>query len=394
MWAPLIPLSELIQLTTNIDPRKRPNEVFDYIDVSSVSKESLRIESTQTLLGKDAPSRARKLVAVNDIIFATIRPTLRRIAIVSEEHDGQVCSTAYVVLRARGEINHRWLFYFLQTETFIDRMESLQRGASYPAVTDSDVREALLPVPPLSEQHRIVALLDEAFESIDQAKVNAEKSLEAARETFDSYLASVFTKGATKWKHQRLSDVALIFGRGRSRHRPRNDPKLYGGKYPFIQTGDVRRSDHFITEFSQTYSELGLEQSKLWPAGTVCITIAANIAEIGILAIDACFPDSVIGVVVNPELTSNGYLKYLLQSLKARLKAQGKGSAQDNINLGTFEGQTFPFPDDLETQNRIVARLDELREATNQLQAIYTRKLEALDELKKSLLHQAFNGAL
>ena len=84
-------------------------------------------------------------------------------------------------------------------------------------------------------------------------------------------------------------------GRGKSKHRPRNDPRLLGGKYPFIQTGDVRRADTWLREFTATYSDVGLAQSKLWPAGTLCITIAANIAETAILTFDACFPDSVVG---------------------------------------------------------------------------------------------------
>lgn len=166
------------------------------------------------------------------------------------------------------------------------------------------------------------------------------------------------------------------FGRGKSKHRPRNAPHLFGGKYPFIQTGDVRNSEHLITEYSQTYSEVGLAQSKLWPKGTLCITIAANIAETGILDFDACFPDSVIGVVVNDDVTSNKFLEYLLQSFKSELQAQGKGSAQDNINLGTFENQRLPFPP-LKDQQAIATKLDCLREEIQRLESIYQQKLAA-----------------
>jgi len=187
--------------------------------------------------------------------------------------------------------------------------------------------------------------------------------------------------------------VATIFGRGKSKHRPRNETKLYGGEYPFIQTGDIRNADHFITEYSQTYSEAGLAQSKLWPKGTICITIAANIAETGILGFDACFPDSVIGVITNPKEAEVGFVEYLLQSFKARLQARGKGSAQANINMGTFENERFPFPSITE-QKRIVAELDSLREETECLASLYERKLTALEALKKSLLHQAFTGEL
>lgn len=339
------PLGELLLKTETTNPTLVPHEEFDYVDVSSVSNETYRIEATQRLMGRDAPSRARRLVRSGDVLFATIRPTLRRIAVVPTELDGQVCSTGFFVLRPCSEIDHRFLFYSLFTEQFMGAMESLQKGASYPAVTDSEVRGQLLSYPSLAEQRRIVALLDEAFEGIACSRVNAEKNLHNARELFTSKLLSLFRDDQGAWARKTLREVSLDFGRGKSRHRPRNDPKLYGGPYPFIQTGDVRGSDHLITEYTQTYSEAGLAQSKMWPRGTLCITIAANIAETGVLDFDACFPDSVIGVVVDETKTTSKYLEYMLHTVKADLKAKGKGSAQDNINLGTFENERFPFPD-------------------------------------------------
>jgi type I restriction enzyme S subunit len=138
---------------------------------------------------------------------------------------------------------------------------------------------------------------------------------------------------------------------------------------------------------------MGLAQSKLWPKGTICITIAANIAETAILDFDACFPDSVIGVVPDPKQADIGFVEYLLQSFKARLQSLGKGSAQANINMGTFEHERFPFPS-VSEQKEIVAKLDGLSEETQRLASLYTRKLAALEALKKSLLHQAFSGEL
>lgn len=155
------PLNEVLVKTETIDPARTPRAEFDYIDVSSVSKEELVVQQAQRLLGKDAPSRARKLVRANDVIFATIRPTLRRIAIVPAELDGQVCSTGYFVLRPKGEIDHRWVFYFLQTDTFLAEMERLQKGASYPAVTDNDVRSQMIPVPSLGTQKEALEKLDD-----------------------------------------------------------------------------------------------------------------------------------------------------------------------------------------------------------------------------------------
>ncbi len=267
-------------------------------------------------------------------------------------------------------------------------------GAAQPQITRTNLAPLAFQHPEsVEEQRRIVTLLDEAFADIATAKANAEKNLKNDRDLFESQLQAIFSTRGANWEDKTLEQISTTFGRGKSRHRPRNDPALYGGKYPFVQTGDVRNAEHIITEFSQTYSEAGLAQSKLWPKGTICITIAANIAETGILGFDACFPDSVIGVVPNPNEAEVGYVEYVLQSFKARLQALGQGSAQANINMGTFENERFPFPK-VEEQRRIVAKLDVLSEESQRLESIYRQKLTALDDLKKSLLHQAFSGQL
>ena len=183
-------LGEVIEKTETVNPLQSPDAEFDYIDVSSVSNATFEIEETQRLIGKNAPSRARKLVRTNDILFATIRPTLQRIAVVPEHLDKQVCSTGYFVLRPKQGIDHRFVFYSLFTENFFGRMECLQKGASYPAVTDGDVRAQEIPIPPLAEQQRIVGLLDEAFGGLATAKANAEKNLQNARTLFISHLQS------------------------------------------------------------------------------------------------------------------------------------------------------------------------------------------------------------
>jgi type I restriction enzyme S subunit len=267
-------------------------------------------------------------------------------------------------------------------------------GAGVPTLNRNSVHSELVYIPStISEQKRIVMIVDNAFEGIDRAIDNTKKNLTNARELFESYLNAIFTQKGDGWEEKTLREVSLDFGRGKSKHRPRNDPKLYGDSYPFIQTGDVRNCNHVVTKCSQFYSEAGLAQSKLWSKGTICITIAANIAETGILGFDACFPDSVIGIVVNNRITSNDFVEYLLQAVKTRIKAKGKGSAQDNINLATFENEKFPFPN-LERQIEIVSDLNQLSLETQRLEAIYRQKLAALNELKQSILQKAFTGEL
>ena len=171
--------------------------------------------------------------------------------------------------------------------------------------------------------------------------------------------------------------------RGRSRHRPRDAEFLYGGPYPFLQTGDVKKAGLYLSDYEQTYSEDGLAQSKLWPVGTLCITIAANIAETSILDIEACFPDSVIGFIANPDRADTRFVKYLFDAvLKMRFRSFTQGAAQDNLSQEKLLSMTFPVPE-LAIQRKIadiLSTYDELIENN--------RRRIALLETAARLLYQ------
>ena len=278
------------------------------------------------------------------------------------------------VVRGKLGLNTRYLYHYLSTVNFIPFLT----GGGRAKLTKGNMIEIPIPIPcPTNEiksleiQAEIVRILD-AFTELT-AELTAE--LVARKQQYAYYRKQLltFNDGEVEWKT--LKEVALELGRGKSRHRPRNDPKLYGGDVPLIQTGDVRNASHVIIEYTQTYSEFGLEQSKLWPKGTLCITIAANIAETTILGFDSCFPDSIIGFVADPEKTTTSYVEYLLTSFKSELQAQSTGSAQSNINLATFERLPFPFPP-LAEQERIVAILDKFDALTTSLTEGLPREIE------------------
>ena len=146
------------------------------------------------------------------------------------------------------------------------------------------------------------------------------------------------------WVPKRLDELGSV-SRGRSRHRPRDAAHLYGGPHPFIQTGDVKHAGLYITGFTQTYTEAGLQQSKLWPAGTLCITIAANIADTAILGIDACFPDSVIGFIADPAQSDARFVKYLFDAtIKVRAQQFSQGATQDNLSQEKLLSLDFDVP--------------------------------------------------
>lgn len=188
----------------------------------------------------------------------------------------------------------------------------------------------------------------------------------------------------SEWKEMTLKELGTL-ARGKSKHRPRYAFHLYGGPYPFIQTGDVKAASRKINNYNQTYSEAGLAQSKLWPKGTLCITIAANIAEVGILEFDACFPDSVLGFIPNQNITDTDFIYYSLVELKKELQALGEGSVQDNINLGTFEDFKIPIPP-LSQQQRIAEVLSSLDDKIDLLH----RQNQTLEQLAETLFRQWF----
>ena len=355
-------------------------DYVDYRDAFHISEERY-IESPEIMLQSE------------DVLICKDGAGIGKVGIVGDLPAPATINSSLLLVRSGPNILSKFLYHCLTSPYFQNIVQSRLNGATTPHLYQRDIAEFPVILPPLEEQQRIVSILDEAFAGLASAQAHAARNLQNARALFESHLQAVFTQRGEGWVMKTLDEISTTFGRGKSRHRPRNAQHLFGGKYPFIQTGDVRNADHTIAEYTDTYNEAGLAQSKLWPKGTICITIAANIAETAILGFEACFPDSIIGIVANPNQADIGFVEYLLQNFKACIQMKGKGSAQDNINLGTFEHERFPFPT-LEVQKRIVAQLDTLSSETQHLTRIYEQKLAALAALKKSLLHQAFSGEL
>ena len=186
------------------------------------------------------------------------------------------------------------------------------------------------------------------------------------------------------WSYRKLDELGYV-GRGKSRHRPRNDPSLYGGDYPFIQTADVKSAEFYIKNYSQTYNEKGLAQSKLWKPGTLCITIAANIAETAILGMPACFPDSIVGFIADPEKADVRFVKYYINTIKFKMQNISRGTTQDNLSIDkllTFDILAPPLP----TQRKIAAILS----AYDDLIENNTRRIKILEEMAQALYREWF----
>lgn len=182
-------------------------------------------------------------------------------------------------------------------------------------------------------------------------------------------------------------------GRGKSKHRPRNAPELFGGQYPFIQTGEVRAANRLIRGYSQTYNDFGLAQSKLWPKDTLCITIAANIAETAFLGFDACFPDSVVGFTAIESLVMPEYVELFIKSVRARIEAYAPATAQKNINLATLENLVVPLCS-IEEQHFLVKQVEATLSVIDENEGEIQANLARAEALRQSILKKAFAGKL
>lgn len=195
----------------------------------------------------------------------------------------------------------------------------------------------------------------------------------------------------SEWNVCCIDDLGTV-NRGKSKHRPRNDSILFGGLYPFIQTADVKKANLYITEYNETYSDIGLAQSKLWDKGTLCITIAANIAESAILEIDACFPDSVVGFIPHKGKSDLKFVKYLLDEFKVYMQQISKGTTQDNLSLEKLRRVKFNVPE-YSTQVKIaniLSTYDDLIENNNRRIALLEK---AAQELYKEWFVRKRNSA-
>ena len=278
------------------------------------------------------------------------------------------------VLRSKDEnANYKYLYYALKNVIIPDT--GYNRHYKW-------LKEIQIEYPDSNKQAQIVNILDKVLDVISKRKEELKE--------LDNLIKARFVEmfGDPVSNSYGLSEATLPklgeFGRGVSKHRPRNDPRLLDGQYPLIQTGDIANAGLYITSYNSTYSELGLQQSKMWNKGTLCITIAANIAKTAILECDACFPDSVVGFVAN-ERTNNIFIHYWFSFFQEMLESQAPESAQKNINLKILSELKVIVPEK-EMQ-------DEFSDFVRQIDKSKVAIQKALDEtqlLFDSLMQQYF----
>lgn len=312
-------------------------------------------------------------------------------------------------------LSRDYLYHFVQGKYAL--LNTRKKGTGTPHLNPELLKKQKLVVPDVTEQERIVARIEELFSQLDAGvetlrKTKAQLAVyrqAVLKEAFEGRLTNHIPVSLSlswasgeetktlpvipeEWHYIALKHLGDL-GRGKSKHRPRNDPKLFvDGKYPFIQTGDVKAATNHITTFTKQYGEFGLSQSKLWPKGTLCITIAANIAETAFLGIDACFPDSVVGFTPNDNVLAE-YIRYFIESQKIRLWAFAPATAQKNINLDTLENLIVPYCS-IDEQRNVISEIESRMSVCDSIEQTVDAALQQAEAMRQSVLKDAFEGRL
>jgi type I restriction enzyme S subunit len=386
----------------------------------------------------DADDFERYRLVAGDIVFARTGATVGKSFLIRDDPGEAVFASYLIRVRCTPcQFDPRYAALFFQSEDYWRQIREGAAGTGQPNFNGTKLGGLVVPLRPLSEQRQIVSTLSSLFAHSKNAReelsriprlverykhailgtafrgqltgdwrashpdvvfspsASTSQTLPHGRKRRDHAPPPTFDppyKVPPSWLWTPLSKLGAL-DRGRSRHRPRNDAKLYGGPYPFVQTGDIKAALGRLTTFTQTYSEAGLAQSRLWPKGTLCITIAANIAETAILGIDACFPDSIVGFIPNEQICNPLFLEFFIRTVKADLAAFAPATAQKNINLETLRVLHIPCPPLIE-QRQIVERIEAAFKHIDQTAREASRATQLLDHLDQATLAKAFRGEL
>ena len=315
------------QIAYNITDKKMPEPGDEkmYIGLEHLDSGSLKV----TRWGSEVELKGQKLVMKKgDVLFGRRNTYLRRAAIAP--HDG-IFSAHGMIFRPKTEvIDSEYFPFFISSNYFMDAAIRISVGSLSPTVNWKTLKELEFDIPSLDEQRknaRMLAAINETKEAYQELLLQTDNLVKS------QFIEMFGDPVLNSRQHtvRKLADLGEL-NRGVSKARPRNTPDLLGGPYPLIQTGEIAAAQLYIDSYENTYSEKGLAQSRMWPKGTLCITIAANIAQTAILAIDACFPDSVVGFIPGDEVTQI-YMHYWFSFFQKILDEQAPQVAQKNINL-------------------------------------------------------------
>jgi len=353
------------------------------------------IQDSSSLLPKDFLDKYKNFrVSKNDIVIALTRSIISnglKIAIVPDEYNGALLNQRVAAIKSDSHsILGKFLFFYLSTPNVALYVKKEANTLMQPNLSIKSLSNLLIPVPPINEQKRIVATLDEAFEGIDQAIRNTEKNLANARELFDSYLNKIFIQKGDGWDKKRLADIAEVQSGGTP---SRSKSNYWSGEIAWYSSGEL--NDLYTNKPERTITDEGLVNSnaKLFPKGSLLVGMYDTAAlKMSILDREATFNQAIAGVKPNKKIDLV-FILHAINFVKPEILSLRRGVRQKNLSLQKIKDISITIPD-LEEQKKVVLQLASIKKETQRLETIYRQKIAALNELKQSILQKAFTGQL
>lgn len=400
-----VPLHSVAADTGRRNPETAPDESFRYVEISSVDNETgtIKLEKVRSLQGRDAPSRARKIIETHDIIFATTRPYLKNIALVSESLHSQICSTGFCVIRARSHrADPKYIYYACRSDFFVNQLIPKQRGASYPAVTDGDVFESELPIPypndpvrSLATQRRIVTRIEALFDELREMR-RLHETVEADTERLmEAVLGDMFPNPQNDipslWSVETVGNISEKpqYGYTQSAEAAPIGPK-------FLRISDIQNGE--VDWDSVPYCESDASTLEKYRLRSGDIVFARSGATTGKTFLvkdppEAVFASYLIRLQIHGK-ASPEYVYWFFQSPYYWRQIQPRGAAQPNVNASILSELKVPIPARERVQDQIVSHLNQMSEEVKAIQAIHRQDKELLEQLEQAILAQAFRGEL
>lgn len=392
-------VDDVTQPFVSIDPRSEPTRRFAYIDIGSIDNESQTIADPKTFAGADAPSRARRVVHQGDVLFSTVRTYLKNIALVPPALDGALTSTGIAVLRASGAVDPKYLFSWVCSAPFIDNMSKSQDGTMYPAVSDKDVAAAEIALPPLAEQRRIVAKLDQVMARTARARTElARIPALIAQHKRSLYMAAFSGQWArSEWRWERAGAVC---DRVQSGGTPREG--FVDNGVPFLkvynvvdQQVDFAYRPQFVTNNVHTHA---LRKSIARPGDVLMNIVGPPLGKVAVV------PNTHPEWNINQALTlfrpndrvSTAWLYHFLCSgipVRSVINETRGMVGQVNISLSQCRAFELPVPPP-EEQREIVRRIESAFAWLDKVAHEHAQATRLLDHLDQALLAKAFRGEL
>lgn len=376
-----------------------------YLRSANVQWEGVDLSDVKTMWF--SPAEKRDLLLRKDDLVVNEGGDVGRCAIWNGSPQNFYFQNAINRVRARTSASTRFLYYWLHNLKHAGFIDAMVSKITIAHLTAEKLARIPWPDAPPAEQERIVAYLDTSCAAIDAAVAAKRKQIEALDALADAIIHDAVTHGLNPsvmmkasgmdwlaevpahWQVRQIKRTCALV-RGQFTHRPRNDPALYGGEYPFIQTGDITAARKYILTHSQTLNELGLSVSKMFPKGTLVMSIAANIGDVAILDFEACFPDSMIGLIPDAK-TNLHFLYYLMRAMKPIMLRSAVLSTQLNLNYVRIGTNFAAFPPK-EEQAAIADHLAAKEEEVMTVKATLHKQIETLSAYRKSLIHECVTG--